>query len=150
MGLELLIATVMVLVTVSVHGAGLLVLARLLAHRERRRREQRINPLSLEGAFTASALALGLMALHAVEIWLYAGVFLIVGAIPELRDAVYFSTISYATIGYTDTAVDPDWRLFGAIEGVNGTLLMGWSVAFFVTVMTRFLPTPHTRRHDPT
>jgi hypothetical protein len=150
MGLELLIATVMVLATVSVHGAGLLVLARLLAHRERRRSEQRINPLSFEGSLTASALALGLMALHAVEIWLYAAVFMMVGAIAELRDAVYFSTISYATIGYTDTAVDPDWRLFGAIEGVNGTLLMGWSVAFFVTVMTRFLPTPHPRRHDPT
>ncbi len=88
----------------------------------------------------AGAVALGLLSLHGVEIWLYAYVSMILDAITSLRDAVYFSTISYATIGYTDAPILEEWRLLGAIEGVNGTLLMGWSVAFFVTVMTRILP----------
>jgi hypothetical protein len=34
-------------------------------------------------------------------------------------------------------ALDPEWRLVAAIEGVNGIILLGWSTAFFVTGMRR-------------
>jgi len=30
--------------------------------------------------------------------------------------------------------------MLGAIEGINGGILLGWTVAFFVTVMGRLLP----------
>lgn len=143
MGLELAIATIMVLLTVGIHGVGLLGVARVLGVLDKRRGRYRINPVSWEGATLAGAVALALLTLHGLEIWLYAFVFMMLDAIGGLRDAVYFSTISYATIGYTDAPILEDWRLLGAIEGVNGTLLMGWSVAFFVTVMTRILPRAH-------
>jgi hypothetical protein len=29
------------------------------------------------------------------------------------------------------------WRLVSAIEGINGIILIGWSTAFFVTVIAR-------------
>lgn len=80
---------------------------------------------------------LGLFALHGVAIWLYALLYLLLGAIPELREAVYFSTITYATIGYDDHALAPEWALVAAIEGINGIILLGWSTAFFVNAMTR-------------
>ncbi|MCV0414481.1 MAG: potassium channel family protein [Brevundimonas sp.] len=137
---ELLIATVMVLATVALHGVGLLVIARVLHERDLRRAGYRISPFSLEGAVIASGVALALLTLHGVEIWLYAFLFVTLDAIATLPEAVYFSTISYATIGYSDAPILERWRLLGAIEGVNGTLLMGWSVAFFVTVMARVLP----------
>jgi Amt family ammonium transporter len=41
-------------------------------------------------------------------------------------------------IGYDDSLMAPQWRLLGAIEGVAGAILLGWSVAFFVSVMTPF------------
>ncbi|MFN3838032.1 MAG: ion channel [Brevundimonas sp.] len=140
MGLELAIATIMVLLTVGIHGVGLLGVARVLGALDKRRGQYRINPVSWEGATLAGVVAMALLTLHGLEIWLYAFVFMMLDAISSLRDAVYFSTISYATIGYTDAPILEEWRLLGAIEGVNGTLLMGWSVAFFVTVMTRILP----------
>ena len=143
MGLELAIATIMVLLTVGIHGVGLLGVARVLGALDKRRGQYRINPVSWEGATLAGVVAMALLTLHGLEIWLYAFVFMMLDAIGSLRDAVYFSTISYATIGYTDAPILEEWRLLGAIEGVNGTLLMGWSVAFFVTVMTRILPRAH-------
>ncbi|MFC3711124.1 ion channel [Sphingoaurantiacus capsulatus] len=133
---ELLIATGMVMLTVLVHGAGLLGLGRLIGQGEDHRT---LDPVSWRGARLATMLALGLMALHGVEIWMYALLFNGLGAIPDLREAVYFSTISYATIGDDSAAIAPDWKLLGAIEGINGQLLLGWTVAFFVTVMTRVL-----------
>jgi len=46
--------------------------------------------------------------------------------------------IAYASIGFSDAVMAPDWKLLGAMEGINGALLLGWSVAFFVSVMTPF------------
>ena len=54
---------------------------------------------------------------------------------PYLRTSVYFSTITYSTLGYTDAAIRPEWQLVAAIEGINGVLLLGWSTAFFVRVI---------------
>lgn len=137
---ELALATAMVLVTAFLHGVGLLALGRMLAWRDRRRGQMRLSPLSIEGAMVAMALVVGLLILHGVEIWLYAFLFHGIGAVGSLRDAVYFSTLSYASVGYSDDLMLERWRLLGALEGINGALLLGWSVAFFVTVMTRFTP----------
>ena len=143
---ELVVATAMVLLTVIIHGAGLLWLGRLMEMRERSTGKTRISPLSIEGAIVAVLAALGLLVLHGVEIWLYAILYREIGAVETMRDAVYFSTITYASIGFSDTVVTPEWKLLGALEGINGALLLGWSVAFFVTLMTRFLPARH--HHD--
>ncbi len=80
---------------------------------------------------------LGLFALHGVEIWLYALVYLEIGALNGLEEAVYFSTITYGTIGYDDEGFHPAWQLVAAIEGINGVLLMGWSTAFFISLAAR-------------
>lgn len=54
-----------------------------------------------------------------------------------LRNAVYFSTITYGAIGYDDVAMAEPWRLVSAIEGINGIVLIGWSTAFFVRLVGR-------------
>jgi len=143
---ELAISTAMVLLTVILHGGGLLALGRLMEMREQSTGQIRISPLSIEGAIVAVLAALGLLVLHGVEIWLYAFLYREIGAVETLRDAIYFSTIAYASIGFSDAAMAPHWKLLGALEGINGALLLGWSVAFFVTLMTRFLPARH--HHD--
>ena len=58
-------------------------------------------------------------------------------AVSELATAVYFSTTTYATIGFSDAGLSASWRLVAAIEGINGILLLGWSTAFFVGVVAR-------------
>jgi hypothetical protein len=80
---------------------------------------------------------LGLFALHGIEIWLYAFLYIAIGAIDGLREAIYFSTITYGAIGYDDAAMAESWRLVSAIEGINGIILIGWSTAFFVTLVAR-------------
>ncbi|MBU1345524.1 MAG: two pore domain potassium channel family protein [Alphaproteobacteria bacterium] len=138
--LELALATLMVLITVILHGAGLLVLGRLMEGREQASGRTRISPASIEGAIVAVLAAFGLLILHGLEIWFYAVVYRGIGAVETMRDAVYFSTITYASIGFSDSVIADQWKLLGAIEGINGALLLGWSIAFFVTLMTRFLP----------
>ncbi|ODT89588.1 ion channel [Phenylobacterium sp. SCN 70-31] len=130
---ELLIASVMVLVTVSLHAGGLTLLSGIV----RRRLRNRAGRLYLHTPRAVVSLVLGLFLLHGLEIWLYALLYWQLGAIPDLRGSVYFSTTSYGAIGYSDHAISPEWRLVGAIEGINGVLLIGWTTAFIVTVMSR-------------
>ena len=81
--------------------------------------------------------AFGLFALHTIEIWTYAILYAAVGALPTFDDALYFSTTTYSTLGYGDVVLPRAWRLVGAIEGANGIILLGWSTAFFVSVINR-------------
>jgi len=134
---ELSIATVMVVLTVLMHGAGLFTLTRILRLEAREEAAESIDALSARGVIVTLSVILGLFGLHGLEIWLYAFLYHGIGAVDGLREAVYFSTITYGAIGYDDAAMAEQWRLVSAIEGINGIVLIGWSTAFFVTVVAR-------------
>lgn len=138
MGIELLVATMMVTITVFMHAFGLLLLGRLTRYEAREEEKLFIQPLSLAGVVLTTTVVLGLFFLHGLEIWLYAVLYMELGAVTGgLREAVYFSTQTYAAIGFGDESLDPAWHIVAAIEGINGVILLGWSTAFFVTVMRR-------------
>ena len=133
--IQLTLATAMVVATILIHGAGITALARGMqiemdvaeAH----------HHFSLKRAAAILVIVIALFTLHGIEIWLYAAVYLAIGAVQNLEAAVYYSTITYASIGFGDSEMARPWRLVGAIEGINGVLLLGWSTAFFVTVVAR-------------
>jgi hypothetical protein len=135
--LHLGISTILVLITVIIHGGGLAVLARMLRGEIVEERAQHVPPLSRRSLIFTLLLVLALFALHGFEIWIYALFYKGIGAIPDLETSVYYSTISYAGIGYDDRYIQPAWRLVAGIEGINGLLLLGWSTAFFVTLVSR-------------
>lgn len=134
---ELIVATVMVLLTVVIHAVGLYSVARLLRLEEMEEAAGHVHPLSARGFATTLAVILALIALHGTEIWLYALLYNFIGAVEGLREAVYFSTTTYGAIGYDDAVMAEDWKLVSAIEGINGIILIGWSTAFFVMIVAR-------------
>jgi hypothetical protein len=88
-------------------------------------------------------VSFGLFMLHGVEIWSYATLYYLVGAIHSFEDALYFSTATYSTIGYGDLTLSKSWRVLGAIEGANGVILLGWSTAFFISIVARIRALEH-------
>ena len=134
---ELALSTLMVTVTVLIHGAGLVLLARLLRLELREEGAGHMHPGSVRGLGILLFAILALIGLHGIEIWIYGLLYLAIGAIDGLRDAIYFSTITYGAIGYSDDVMAERWRLVSAIEGINGIILIGWSTAFFVTLTGR-------------
>jgi hypothetical protein len=63
--------------------------------------------------------------------------FLLLGAIESLEPAVYFSLVSFTTLGFGDITLDDNWRLLSALCAANGLLLFGFSTAFLVELMRR-------------
>lgn len=140
LALQLGLGTFTVATTVLVHLAGLAGLIALLRiHRQFLSiRQARVNQaVILVGA------GFGLFALHTAEIWGYAVLFWLIAAIPSFEDALYYSTVTYATIGYGDITLTKQWRILGAIEGANGVILLGWSTAFFVSVVSQIRALEH-------
>jgi voltage-gated potassium channel Kch len=137
---NLALAAFMVSLTVIVHFAGLLVLMWLLRARGHR---FRAHESAIGQGAAIVFVVLGLVAIHTVEIWLYALVYFFQGALPDFESALYFSTTSFTTIGYGDVVLDKQWRLVSAIEGANGLLLFGWSTAFLFSVTGRLRALEH-------
>ncbi|MFA6117896.1 MAG: potassium channel family protein [Sphingomonas sp.] len=131
---ELAVATAMVAFTVALHLGGLAFLLSML--RRHRIRTGDAGALVRDGIGILLA-AFGLFLLHAAEIWGYALLYVMLGALSDFESALYFSTSTYATIGYGDVVLPPGWRVLGAIEGANGVILLGWSTAFFVAIVSR-------------
>lgn len=131
---QLAIATATVAVTVLVHLIGL---AGLLAILRRHRHASQVLIASFVNGVAILLAAFGLFALHAVEIWLWAALYLLLNAFPNLEQALYFSTSTYVTIGYGDVVLPVGSRILGVIEGANGIILIGWSTAFFFSIVDR-------------
>jgi uncharacterized protein YhhL (DUF1145 family) len=134
------VSTVMVVLCVVIHGCGLFGLNRALRSEAALERIEHIAPLSPRGALFTLGAVIAMLALHGLEIWLFAFTYLALGAIDTLEAALYFSTISYSTVGYNDLHITGQWRLLGAFESVLGIFLLGWSTAFFFRMIGRIDP----------
>ena len=86
--------------------------------------------------------------LHLMQVGLWAAVFWQSGELPTLETAVYFSLVTYTTIGFGDVVLRPPWRLLSGIEGLTGILLIGWSTAFAFAVVSRMYEL-WRQRHKP-
>jgi hypothetical protein len=128
----LIVATAMVVLTVTIHFIGLAVLMHLL--RLFGQRLHKRHDVVGQG-LTIIFVVLSLFFIHGIEIWAYAGTYLGLNVFDSFEAALYFSTTTFSTLGLGDVTIDSHWRLVSAIEGINGFLLIGWSTAFFVSVI---------------
>jgi len=128
----LIVSAVMSVWTVLVHMIGLGTLLALARYRG-----SRINPLgsNLRQALFILLIVLGLFAVHGIEIWSFALVYLALDVFGDLETALYFSTSTFTTLGYGDVVIADEWRLVSAMEGFAGFLMIGWSTAFLVSIV---------------
>ena len=80
---------------------------------------------------------LWIIALHTIEIWLWALTFMLLGEFADLSTALYFSTVTATTLGYGDLVLSPDWQLLGSFEAMGGLILFGASTAFLLALVGR-------------
>jgi hypothetical protein len=138
--LNLGVATFMVAVTTLIHFFGLLLLTRVMSRAHMRLRTH-------EGPWRQAGMILlvvfGVFALHTTQIWVYALAFQSLGEFQTFEEALYFSTVSFSTLGYGDLTLSVSWRVMGAIEAANGLILIAWSTAFLFCVTTRLRVLEH-------
>jgi voltage-gated potassium channel Kch len=72
-----------------------------------------------------------------LESGLWAGFYLMVDALPTLEDAIYFSLVTFTTLGYGDITLDERWRVLAAFEAANGIIMFGWTTAIIAATAHR-------------
>lgn len=137
-------STVLVLATVGIHYEALRLVSAVLPHLRIRPRARII--VIIMGAFAA----------HTVEVWFYAIAFFVLDRYAEVGhlagDAfndfsayVYYSSITYTSLGLGDLVPHGALRLLSGVEALNGLIMIGWTASFTYLAMEKLWDL-HTRR----
>ena len=84
----------------------------------------------------ATALFLLLMNFSEAIIWGF--VYYLLPGITEfdsLEKAIYFSLVTFTSLGYGDITISSTNRILAGFEAMNGILLLGWSTTMMYSVM---------------
>lgn len=128
------IGFLLAVVTISIHAVGTAALIRLLQSKA----------VSFQNRFgdlkALSIAASGLLVIHICETTVWATTYLLaVGGkkFANFEEAVYFSTVTFTTLGYGDIVIDGRWRMLSACQAMTGLLVFGWSTALLFSVVER-------------
>jgi hypothetical protein len=122
---------------VLLHYEGLIMTSRRLARHTGHRRSK-----VLLGIFAV-------IGLHTLEIWIFGLAYWWMQGWPTLGhiagesaahifDSVYFSAITYTTVGYGDVAPVGSLRFLAGTEALTGLVLIAWSASFTYLEMEKF------------
>lgn len=78
--------------------------------------------------------------LHAAEAGIWAGAYHELGALTDIHAAILYSLSALTTYGHAELYLEPQWRLMGALEALNGLLLFGLTTAFLYSLVRRAWP----------
>jgi len=109
------------------------------------------SKIRLSGSVRVLLIVLTALAAHIVEIVLYAAAYafsvhtLRLGQfsgvpVDDALDYLYFSIVSYTSLGLGDVFPDGHLRFIAGVEALNGLLLIAWSGAFIYIAMERVWP----------
>jgi hypothetical protein len=95
----------------------------------------------LRNALTRAVTLAGIVFTMSFAAYVEAGIWALFywhdGALATFDDAIYFSLVTFTTLGYGDITLSPEWRVVGAFQAANGIILFGWTTAIIVTVGQR-------------
>jgi hypothetical protein len=132
-----LIGSALVVVTVIIHAVGTTWWLRVLG---RRYIDSQGTVRAGKSAQVLIGTVLALLILHTLEIivWAYAYLALLPsGELATFEESVYFSFVTFTTLGYGDITLTENWRLLSGIEALNGIMLVGWTTAMLFAVVQR-------------
>ena len=134
-----IIGAALVAGTVIVHALGTVLLIRLLAPHKT---GQTAAPTWQRASKVLIGTVMLLLVLHLIEIVVWAVAYLLLDPgsdLPTFGDAIYFSLVTYTTLGYGDITLSGPWRVMSGIEALNGMLLAGWSTATLFVVVQKVM-----------
>lgn len=134
LGGQLSIGALMVVLTVVVHTVGIVALTAYIRERDLKVVRHR-NYVALTRVLVFTTLIIFL--LHAAEIWIWAGLYMLLDEFQTMERALYFSTVAFTTLGYGDIILGPRWQLLSSFEAANGLLLIGVSTAYLFSIIEK-------------
>jgi hypothetical protein len=130
--LNTLIAALLMVVTCGVHASGM----HLVMNGVRRyQQNQTKNPLRPTNMYRIGGTVLLMFLVSLVEVMIWASTYLALNAIEGFERALYFSMVTFTTLGYGEIVLDEHWRLLASFQAANGIIMFGWTTAIVIAVV---------------
>ncbi len=92
---------------------------------------------------------LGALLVITAAIWIWALTFYALGIFKTIEPAVYFTLVTFTTIGYGDVVLPVGWRILGGMAAANGLILFGLLTALMVDALRQLHKTQRASRRPP-
>ncbi len=93
--------------------------------------------------------ALALLVLHITEAVLWALLYMVLPAhagLKNFHDAVYFSMVTFTTLGYGAVTVTEPWQVLAGAEGMVGIVVFGLTTALLYAVIQKCWKISHDHK----
>ena len=143
--LLLILSIGMIGLTVGIHTTGAALWLRSLGRRLELNASAHKPPRLFRGILSTSIV---LLMLHVLEAFLWALLYLVLPAqagLKNFHEALYFSMVTFTTLGYGDITLDSKWALLAGIEGMVGIVVFGLSTAILFAVIQRYWKINHPK-----
>ena len=127
------IGAILILLTTAVHAGGMSLALRSI----RNHATVAGSRLHLSRVFEVGRVVLIMYLVAIVEVLIWGAAYIVLGIVEGIEKAIYFSAVTFTTLGYGDVVLDGSRRLLSAIEAVNGIIMFGWSTAIVIAVVQR-------------
>ena len=134
MALQLTIGTVMIILSIVLAAA----FAQMLVSLKGRFNAWIVRePHGIKFVAVLSVAIIWIQVAYSIFIWSWAALFKGIGAFGSWEEALYFSIVSFTTLGFGDILLPVEWRLLSGMAAANGLLMFGFFTAYIVEVMRR-------------
>ena len=94
------------------------------------------GPKPLRGIFLQfSILMIVLMIGNIVQVAFWALLYRLLGAIADFETAMYFSGVTFTSLGYGEVLLEGRMRLLGPLQAANGLMMFGITTALFISAV---------------
>lgn len=135
--LAMAVGTILVVITVFIHYEALRFLW------------ERVPTLTIRNRAKVLVIVFGTFVAHTLEVWSYAVAFYVLDKVSNIArfggqweesflGYLYFSTVSYTSLGLGDMYPIGPLRLITGIEALNGLVLIAWTASFTYLSLERF------------
>ena len=145
--LEIIFGSAMIVLTTLIHGVFTMIGVEYL----RDYIDRHHQPALIWSTLRLAVFILWIFLATIIEVWSWAVLYVFLGAFESIATAVYFSTVTFTTLGFGDIVLDEEWRLLSSFEAANGLLMFGWSTALvFVGVQWTYEDRAKLRQKNST
>jgi len=130
--LNIAIAAFLMVVNTAIHAGGM-VLAMRTIHTE----DHWLKRLLQTKVQKVGGVVLLMFLASLLEVLVWAATFLALNAIEGFERALYFSMVTFTTLGYGEIVLDEQWRLLASFAAANGIMMFGWTTAIVIAVVQR-------------
>jgi len=131
---QLMVGSVVICITIAIEGMFILAATSALPHMAQ---WLEVGHRPFKSALTLIGATLWLLLAHSIAVWAWAVTYLWLEAFDTLEPALYFSIVSFTTLGFGDIILPVETRLLSGLAAANGLIAFGLSTAFLVEFIIR-------------